>query len=315
MKDNYGRDINYLRLSITDLCNYRCIYCMDSEGIKKREHSDILSIEELINISRIAVECGIKKIRLTGGEPLMRKGVLQLCEGLKAINGLEELVLTTNGAKLTEMSKDLKSAGVDRINISLDTLNEDRFKKITRLGDLKDVLNGIEGAVKAGFKDIKINVVLMASINDDEIEDFIKLTKDNPVNVRFIELMPIGPCKDWYNERFISTSIVTEKVPDLEAVKKDGVANLYRLKDSVGTVGLISPITNIFCERCNRLRVTADGRLLPCLHSDLEYKIRGLSNEGIKETFVLAIKNKPCSHSIIEKHASDNHDYMNKIGG
>ena len=315
MKDNYGREINYLRLSITDLCNYRCVYCMDSDGVKKLEHSDILSIEELINISKIAVECGINKIRLTGGEPLVRKGVLQLCEGLKTINGLEELVLTTNGAKLSEMAGDLKSVGVDRINISLDTLNEDKFRKRTRIGCLEEVLKGIEEAIKVGFKDIKLNVVLMAGINDDEIEDFVALTKNNELSVRFIELMPIGPCKDHYDERFISNNIVIEKIPDLRFVRKDGVANIYKLEDSVGTVGLISPITDIFCEQCNRLRVTADGRLLPCLHSDLEYNIRGLSDQELKDALATAIRNKPCGHNIAEKHASDNPDYMNKIGG
>ena len=315
MKDNYGRNINYLRLSITDLCNYRCIYCMDSEGVKKREHSDLLSIEELINISRIAVECGITKIRLTGGEPLVREGILQLCEGLKAINGLEELVLTTNGAKLSEMAKDLKAVGVDRINISLDTLNEDKFRKITRIGCLEDVLKGIKEAINAGFEDVKINVVLMAGINDDEIEKFIDFTKDNPVHVRFIELMPLGPCKEWYDERYISTDIITEKVPVLVPLKKDGVANVFKLKGAAGTVGLISPITNIFCSECNRLRITSDGRLLPCLHSDLEYIIRGLSNKELKEAFCTAIKNKPCSHNIVERHVSDNRDYMHKIGG
>ena len=315
MKDNYGRDINYLRLSITDLCNYRCIYCMDSEGILKREHSDILSIEELINIGKIAVECGINKIRLTGGEPLVRKGVLQLCEGLKAINGLEELVLTTNGSRLSEMAKDLKAAGVDRINISLDTLNEEKFKKITRIGSLEDVRKGINESINAGFKDIKINVVLMAGINDDEIDDFIDITRNRAVKVRFIELMPLGPCKDWYDERFISTNIVTQKVPELKLVKKDGVANIYKINDAIGTVGLISPITNIFCKQCNRLRVTADGRIIPCLHSDLEYKIKGLSDKELREAFHIAIKNKPCSHNIVEKHTSDNRDYMNKIGG
>ena len=288
---------------------------MDSEGVEKRKHSDILSIEELINISKIAVECGINKIRITGGEPLVRKGVLQLCEGLRSIDKLEELVLTTNGAMLSEMAKDLKSVGVDRINISLDTLNEEKFRKITRIGCLKDVLNGIEEAINAGFKDLKINVVLMAGVNDDEIENFIGLTKDNQVHIRFIELMPIGPCKEGYKERYISTNIVTEKVPDLVPMKKDGVANVYKLKDAMGTVGLISPITNAFCNECNRLRITADGRLLPCLHSDLEYRIRGLSNKELEEAFYTAIKNKPCSHNIVKNHISDNSDYMNKIGG
>lgn len=315
MKDNYGREIDYLRLSITDQCNYRCFYCMDSEGVEKREHSDMLSIEELINISKTAVECGIKKIRLTGGEPLVREGVLQLCEGISAINGLEELVLTTNGARLAEMANDLKAAGVDRVNISLDTLNEDKFKKITRTGCLEDVLNGIDEAVKAGFKDIKINVVLMSGINDDEIEDFTVFTKENPVHVRFIELMPIGPCKEWYEERYISTNLVIAKVPELVPIKRVGVADAYRLKDAAGTVGLISPITNIFCNECNRLRITADGKLLPCLHSDLEYKIRGLSDKELQEAICTAIKNKPCSHNIVEKRTSDNSKFMHNIGG
>ena len=315
MQDKYGRNINYLRLSITDLCNYRCIYCMDSDGVKKRDHSDILSIEELINIGEVAVECGINKIRITGGEPLVRGGVLKLLEGLKGINGLDELVITTNGAKLSDMAMDLKAVGVDRLNISLDTLNEEKFKKITRIGSLSEVLNGIEAANKAGFKNTKINVVLMAQINDDEIEDFVNLTRNNPVSVRFIELMPIGPSKEWYDERYVSTDEVIKRVPELIALKKDGVSNVYKLKDAIGTVGLISPISNCFCGQCNRLRITSDGRLRPCLHSDLEYNVRGLSNTELADIFRIAVNNKPNSHHIVEKHTSDSSDYMHKIGG
>lgn len=315
MKDCFGRNINYLRLSITDLCNYRCIYCMDSHGVKKREHSEILSIEELINISKVSVDCGINKIRITGGEPLVRKGVLDLCEGLKKINGLEELAITTNGSKLSEMAKDLKSAGVDRINISLDTLDKDKFEKITRIGNLDEVLDGIDAVVHAGFNNTKINVVLMRGINDDEIETFVKYTKDNPVSVRFIELMPIGPSKEWYDNRYISTEEVIKRVPELIEAGKDGVSRVYKLGEAIGTVGLISPISNCFCKECNRLRVTADGRLLPCLHSDLEYNVRALSDKELMETFHTAINNKPVSHHIVENHTSDNNDYMNKIGG
>lgn len=315
MQDNYGRNINYLRLSITDLCNYRCIYCMESDGVIKRNHSEILSIEELISIGKVAVDCGINKIRITGGEPLVRKGVLELCEGLKVINGLDELTITTNGTNLSQMADDLKTAGVDRLNISLDTLNADKFKKITRIGSLDEVLKGIEKAERAGFTNTKINVVLMAGINDDEINDFVNITKDNPVSVRFIELMPIGPCKEWYDERFVSNNIVLKKVPELETVTKDGVSSVYKIKEALGTVGLISPISKSFCNECNRLRVTADGRLLPCLHSNLEYNIKGLSNTEMREAFHTAIKNKPGSHHIAENHISDNNDYMNKIGG
>lgn len=315
MQDSYGRNIKYLRLSITDLCNYRCIYCMDSDGVKKLEHDDILSIEELTEISKVAVECGIRKIRLTGGEPLVRKGVLNLCERLKSINGLEELAITTNGARLSEMAKDLKEVGVDRLNISLDTLNRDKFKKITRIGNLDDVLNGIDEAIKVGFANTKINVVLMAGINDDEICDFVNITKDKPVSVRFIELMPIGPCKEWYDNRFISTKVIINRIPKLIPDKQDGVSSVYKLKGALGTVGLISPVTNCFCESCNRIRITSDGRLLPCLHSDLEYNVRGLKNKELMDVFHLAIENKPGSHHIAINHTSDNSDYMNKIGG
>lgn len=315
MQDKYGRNINYLRLSITDVCNYRCMYCMDSDSEIKRNHGELLSLKEIINIGKAAVDCGINKIRLTGGEPLLRTDILELCEGLRSIDGLDELAITTNGAMLSEMAYDLKSSGVDRINISLDTLNEDKFKTITRTGSLKEVLNGVEETIKVGFNNTKINVVLMAGINDDEIKDFVNLTKDKPVSVRFIELMPLGPCKAWYEDRFISTETVIKEVPELTATMCDGVSNVYKLGDATGTVGLISPISNCFCERCNRLRVTSDGRLLPCLHSDLEYNIKGLSNRDLVDAFYLAINNKPVSHHIAETHTSDNSDYMNNIGG
>lgn len=315
MQDSYGRNINYLRLSITDSCNYRCVYCMDSDDAKKRKCGEILSTEELINIGKAAVNCGINKIRITGGEPLLRKDILSLCEGLKDIAGLNELALTTNGTKLSEMARELKSAGVDRLNISLDTLKEDRFKEITRTGGIDEVLNGIDEAINAGFKNTKINVVLMSGVNDDEINDFVNITKDKRVSVRFIELMPIGPSKNWYEERFMSTNIVLEKAPELKLFSKDGVANIYKPEGALGTVGLISPVTNCFCDECNRLRITADGRLLPCLHSDMEYNVRGMSNKELIDTFYLAIKNKPRKHHIVEKHSSDNSDYMNNIGG
>ena len=315
MQDNYGRSINYLRLSITNQCNYRCIYCVDCDVIEKKEHGKILSIEEFINIGKTAVECGINKIRLTGGEPLIHDGVLKLCEGLKNIKGLDELAITTNGARLPEMAKDLKQAGVDRINISLDTLKEDKFRKITKTGSLSDVLNGVEAATKAGFKEIKINVVLMGGVNDDEINDFVNFTKDNEVSVRFNELMPIGPCKEWNDKFFIGTNEVIKIVPDLLPVRQDGVSSVYKIKDALGSVGLISPISNCFCENCNRIRITADGRIFPCLHSDLKYDVRNLSDKELKEIICLAIKNKPRRHHIAENHVSDNNDYMNRIGG
>lgn len=331
MQDRYGRKIDYLRLSITDLCNYRCIYCMGNQSVPTiKDHSEILSIEELISVGKAAVACGVKKIRITGGEPLVRKELITLCKELKAIPGLEELTLTTNGAMLKEMVHDLKEAGVDRINISLDTLKEERFREITRCGTLSDVLEGIETAKKVGFSKIKINVVLLGGYNEDEIGDFAAFAKKYSLQVRFIELMPIGPCKNWDKERFVPADLVLEKVPELVLRRKEGVAQIYDFEDSrsdnakigksegvesKGCIGLIRPLSQCFCSECNRIRVTADGCLLPCLHRDVEYMIKGLSEDEMKETMEAAIANKPDGHKMGGTHRSDNPDYMNQIGG
>lgn len=315
MLDSFGRDINYLRLSVTDTCNYRCEYCMDSGTSNGSRHGDALSTREFINICDAAIECGIKKIRITGGEPLTRPGITDLCRGIRSLEGIEELAITTNGALLKEMAYELKTSGVDRINISLDTLNEEKYRKITATGELTEVLQGIDAAFKAGFSNIKVNVVLMGGINDDEIMDFVNLTVDNDISVRFIELMPIGPCVRWEDSRFISTDTVLKVVPKLVPIEKNGVARLYRLENSRGTVGLISPLSNRFCNECNRLRITADGRILPCLHSDIEYSIRNFSRQEIIDTICTAVNNKPRQHYINEKHISDNKDYMHNIGG
>lgn len=321
MQDQFGRPIEYLRMSVTDLCNYRCQYCMGADGVVKRDHSEVLSIEELIQVGKLAVDCGIKKIRITGGEPLVRKGIIDLCKGLKAIDGLEELSITTNGALLSQYANDLKLAGVDRLNISLDTLKEDRFQEITRLGSLQDVLDGIDAAIATGFSNLKINVVLMGGINDDEIADFVAFTIQKPIHVRFIELMPIGVCKDWEKSRFIPADIVLKKVPELVAVGTDGVSETFRLASvdgverALGTIGLIRPMTKCFCAKCNRLRVTADGRVLPCLHSDLEYQLKGLSELEQKKVIEQAIQSKPQRHHLNEYCSSNRLDCMHQIGG
>ena len=197
MRDSCGRTIDYLRLSVTDLCNYRCQYCMPPEGVEKRLHSDILSIEELAEIAAAAVRCGVKKIRLTGGEPLVRRGLPDLCRMLRAIPGLAELCLTTNGSLLPQLARPLRDAGVDRLNLSLDTLRPDRFAAMTRLGTLQDVLAGIKAAEAAGFRNLKFDTVLIGGFNDDEIEDFVNLSREHPWEMRFIELMPMGPCAGW----------------------------------------------------------------------------------------------------------------------
>ena len=206
MQDGCGRTIDYLRLSVTDRCNYRCQYCMPETGVEKRAHADILSLEELAEIAAAAVACGVKKIRLTGGEPLVRRGLVDLCRMLRAIPGVEELCLTTNGSLLPKLAAPLRDAGLDRLNISLDTLRVERFAAMTRLGTLRDVLDGIKAAEAAGFHDLKFDTVLIGGFNDDEIGDFVDLSREHPWEMRFIELMPMGPCASWDKSCFLPGS-------------------------------------------------------------------------------------------------------------
>lgn len=314
MRDSCGRTIDYLRLSVTDLCNYRCQYCMPPEGVEKRLHSDILSIEELAEIAAAAVRCGVKKIRLTGGEPLVRRGLPDLCRMLRAIPGLAELCLTTNGSLLPQLARPLRDAGVDRLNISLDTLRPDRFAEMTRLGHLSDALAGIEAAEAAGFHDLKLDTVLIGGFNDDEIDDFINLTREHPWEVRFIELMPMGPCAEWDKARFLSGDTVLQKVPALQQIESCGVARRYRLPGAMGTVGLISPVNHDFCAQCRRIRVTADGKLKGCLHSAEELPLRGLHGKELEDAIRQGILQKPQRHHLTERR-SDTPRNMNQIGG
>ncbi|MCC8357298.1 MAG: GTP 3',8-cyclase MoaA, partial [Oscillospiraceae bacterium] len=282
MTDGFGRKIEYLRLSVTDLCNLRCQYCMGPEGVEKRDHRDILSHEEIEEIVRAAVKLGVRKVRVTGGEPLVRSGIVDICRRIGAIDGVEELCITTNGLRLPELAGALRQAGVCRLNISLDTLRPERYREITRVGSLEMALAGLEAARAAGFPAPKLNCVLMGGINDDEIPDFVALTEREPVSVRFIELMPIGPCRDWDKSRFIPADAVLRTVPDLTPVGGDGVARLYCLPGAEGTVGLIRPVSDHFCPACNRIRITADGKLKPCRHSAAELPLRGLHGEELE---------------------------------
>ena len=313
MIDNFGRTIRYLRLSVTDLCNYRCQYCMAEEGIAKRAHDDILTLEELAGIGQAAVRCGVKKIRLTGGEPLVRRGILTLCEKLRALDGLDELTMTTNGALLKDMATELKSAGVDRLNVSLDTLRPERFRAITRRGELRETLDGLRAARAAGFAAIKLNVVLLGGVNDDEISDFIALTRDEDCSVRFIELMPMGVCAGFPKERFLSADAVLAAVPELSPIGGDGVAELYRAPGHRGTVGLIRPLSHCFCAACDRIRVTADGRLKPCLHSSTELPLRGLHGAALEDAIRAGAAIKPARHHL--SRGSDTPRAMFEIGG
>lgn len=311
MIDPYGRTIDYLRLSITDRCNYRCQYCMPPAAPTQ---GGSLSPEEFVGICAAAVKLGVKKIRITGGEPLLHPEILPICQAVAGIPGLQELCLTTNGSLLPALAKPLKDSGVSRLNISLDTLRPDRFAAITRLGRLEDVLSGIRAAEEAGFGNLKLNAVLMGGINDDEIGDFLALTQAHPWQVRFIELMPMGPCGSWPKERFLPVTEVLTRFPELEPLSPEGVARQYRLPGALGTVGLIAPLSHSFCSQCRRIRVTAEGNLKGCLHSREEIPLAGLTGEALEQAIAQCIRQKPLSHHLTE-HPSDANRNMNQIGG
>lgn len=315
MKDRYGRTIKYLRLSVTDLCNCRCVYCMGENGVPRLPHSAILSFEEIEEIVRAAVSLGVTKVRLTGGEPLVRRGIDELVRRLRGIEGVEELAMTTNGARLAEYAEALKEAGLDRLNVSLDTLDPEKFRRITRIGELRDTLDGLDAARRAGFERIKLNTVLMGGVNDDEIAEIAALAKDGAFDVRFIELMPIGECTDWDRRRFLPAERVLEYLPKGERVPSDGVAELWRPAGFRGTVGLIRPLSHRFCADCDRIRVTADGCLKPCLHSAREMPLRGKHGETLVRTIAEGMQTKPREHHMADGHASESRRGMNRIGG
>lgn len=313
MRDSFNREIGYLRISVTDLCNLRCVYCMPADGIIKKEHHEIMSVERIKEVVLAASKLGITKVRLTGGEPLVRHGIMEICREIKSISTIKELCLTTNGVLLKDMAKDLFDAGVDRLNISLDTLKKDKFERITRGGNLDDVLEGIKEAKRVGFKNIKINVVLIGGFNDDEIADFAKFAKKEELVVRFIELMPIGQGKEMSRSSFVSNDLILKSIPELIKTKDDGVSIEYSFKDSKGKIGLISPLSNSFCKYCSRIRLTSDGKIKPCLHSSLEIPTNGLNGDDLVETIKKAIRLKPEKHHL--ETGSDSKDNMNEIGG
>lgn len=318
MEDAYGRKINYLRISVTDLCNLRCKYCMPEDGIPKIRHEDILTVEEFYEIAKVFVSLGIDKVRITGGEPLVKRGMVSVIEKIGSLDGVKDFAMTTNGTLLGRYGKDLKEAALDRVNISLDTLDEDKYSYITRGGKLKDALNGIKVAGEVGLKPIKINTVLIGGFNDDEIVDFVNLTLDNDIDVRFIEMMPIGQAADWAESNFVSNDLVLERARNLEKITnpdKSSPAVYYKLPNAKGRVGLINPISCKFCSECNRIRLTAEGKLKLCLHSDREIDLKRALREGkdLKELIKNIIREKPRSHNLeVGKYILRN---MNQIGG
>ena len=313
LKDDYKRHINYLRISITDRCNLRCTYCMPPDGMNLLAHHDILSYEEIVRIAQIAVNEGISKIRITGGEPLVRKGMVNLVHNLSQLDGIKDLSMTTNGILLSEYARPLVDAGLQRVNVSMDSLQPGLFKDITRGGDLSLVWKGIEKAQDAGLSPIKINVVAIQGFNDSEIIDFARLTIANDYQVRFIEFMPIGNGNGWHQEKYLSglkIRTIIEEHHMLEPVLLNqegmrGPAELYRLPGAQGMIGFINPISSHFCTTCNRLRLTADGKLRPCLFADQEIDIlQPLRSAGTDEELKLllheALSSKPKGHTVME---------------
>lgn len=308
LKDHFERTIDYMRVSVTDRCNLRCIYCMPSRSLVPMQHKEILRYEEMVRILRVAARVGVKKVRLTGGEPLVRKDVPYLIKLIKSIEGIRDLSLTTNGILLARYADRLAEAGLDRVNISLDSLKPGRYREITRGGDINAVFGGIEAAEKAGLDPVKINVVPIRGINDDEILDFALMTLKYPYQVRFIEFMPFGLPGVWRPERLIpseETRSVVERIGPLTPVKlrKSGPARYFRLEGASGVIGFISPLSNHFCAECSRLRLTADGKLRPCLFSETEVDLKSAlrndaSDAEIERLIRFSIEIKPEGHHI-----------------
>lgn len=323
MIDNYGRKLNYLRISITDRCNLRCLYCVSHTPSPKLHHDDILRYEEILKLVSIGVQHGITKVRITGGEPLIRKGVYSFLKDLTAIKGLKDVSLTSNGVFLKDNLKLLKEAGIKRINISLDSLKREKFRQITGFDKFYIVWNSILAAHEMGFSPIKLNVVPMQGINDDELEDFARLTLKYPFYVRFIEYMPIGTPELVVTRQLLSPEIkkriacVGSLIP-VEKNFNDGPAKRFRLENSKGEIGFISPVSNHFCDSCNRMRLTADGKLRPCLLSDKTIDIagplrQGCTDQGLYKIFHQAVALKGEKHKL--KDNTSILDQMSSIGG
>ena len=317
MKDGFGRNISYLRLSVTDLCNLRCRYCMPEEGVCKLAHDRLLTEDEMVTAVRAAAGLGITKVRITGGEPLVKPNILSICRRVAAVEGIAETDLTTNATRLPAMAQALREAGIRRVNISLDTLNAEKYAFITRRGVLAEAMEGIRAALAAGFEKVKINAVLIGGFNEDEVPALAELTRRWPVDMRFIELMPMPGDTLFGEQAYIPADRVLDMLPEAApAAEHDGVARLYRLPGAMGNIGLISPLSSHFCGECNRLRLTADGHLKPCLHSREEICIKGLDEAGMTQAMREAIRMKPRQHDPLSRgEPSRAARQMNQIGG
>ncbi len=350
MKDCFGRDIDYLRISVTDRCNLRCVYCMPEEGVQALGHDQILTYEEILEVARVAKGLGIEHVRITGGEPLVRKNLVSLVKGLNAL-GFPDISMTTNGILLPPLSRGLKEAGLNRVNISLDTLDPDKFSRITRRGKLEDALRGIKSALEAGLNPVKINTVVTGE-NFREIQDIAALTFKWPVHVRFIEFMPIGPDPLLACTATVPIQAVVDEMaqfghllpfnkcgPSGSAFRSAGPAETFKFPNAPGTVGFIGAMSHPFCSACNRLRLTADGKLRPCLADDVEIDLVAILRQAttkqtarcpetkalkryqagdaitgsLEDAFRLALSLKPQRHNLTENHAHSRR--MCQIGG
>jgi cyclic pyranopterin phosphate synthase len=335
LSDLFNRPINYLRISVTDRCNLRCIYCLPEEGIRLMAHDNILTYEEITAIARLAAELGINKLRLTGGEPLVRANLPSLVSMLAEIEAVDDISLTTNGILLKEYASELKRAGLRRVNVSLDSLNQDKFERITRRRKLAEVLQGIEAAKACGLNPVKINMVVMRGVNDDEVLDFARLTVSEGWHVRFIELMPFHPenppeghstqAGGEFQPMFIPAEEIKERLGSLGELEPhmgmsgNGPAKYFRFSEAKGTVGFITPVSQHFCFQCNRLRLTAEGKLRPCLLNDQEIDLRqplrdGASPEKLKQLIIEAAQKKPRKHKLAKGRVSSKR-LMSQVGG
>ncbi|MDF2774888.1 MAG: hypothetical protein K0S86_4388 [Geminicoccaceae bacterium] len=309
LKDQFGRSIEYLRISVTDRCNFRCLYCMPAEGLPWLPKAEILSYEEIAAVVGQLAPLGLRRIRITGGEPTIRPNLAQLVRLLRAVPEIEDIALSTNGARLPELAPSLREAGLDRINMSADSLRADRIAAIARRNLGFDPVDAAIAASRAGLSPIKINVVVMRGINDDEIEDFARLTLEHPWHVRYIELMPVGEMSGLTWQHVVPSDEVLARIAALGALSPDGgpprgngPAKYYRLDNAAGTVGVITPMTHTYCASCNRVRLTADGRLRTCLFGDHEVMLRDALRAGLplEPLFRDALANKPKEHALLQ---------------
>jgi cyclic pyranopterin phosphate synthase len=328
MRDSFGRTITYLRVSVTDRCNLRCVYCMPPDGIQWQPHDSILRYEEIAEVVRVAASQGVRRVRLTGGEPLVRHNLARLVEGIAAVPGIEDISLTTNAMLLESQADGLARAGLKRINVSLDTLRPERFEQFTRGGQIERVWRGIEAAEQAGLGPIKINAVAMKGINDDELADLARLSLEHPWVIRFIELMPVHNQADWGpdfpkpQDAYLPIAEVQARLNGLHLQPVndstgEGPAQEYQIPGAPGRVGFISPLSDhAFCQRCNRLRLTADGHLRACLMSSREIDLRPAlrAGEDILPLYRQAIAAKPAGHDLQQSPPTDGR-YMTQIGG